>query len=133
MNSVTHNFVLIKVDGFDELSFVLVTHAGRFLYQLCPKKVFTVIVLLVPMSCSSQYVLVLLYSWMGLWVQNGAIKTWRTCCKLLCKTKYRYFEISGVAKSIIRGGVGDHIHIFVFTDLQNNRLQKKLVMQNTNI
>ena len=26
-----------------------------------------------------------------------------------------------------------HIHIFVFTDLQNNRLQKTLIMQNTNI
>ena len=28
---------------------------------------------------------------------------------------------------------GDHIHIFVFTDLKNNRFQKKLIMQNTNI
>jgi hypothetical protein len=28
---------------------------------------------------------------------------------------------------------GDHIHIFVFTDLKNNRFQKKVTMQNTNI
>jgi hypothetical protein len=29
-------------------------------------------------------------------------------------------------------GMG-HIHIFVFTDLKNNRFQKKLIMQNKNI
>jgi hypothetical protein len=31
------------------------------------------------------------------------------------------------------GRTGDHIHIFVFTDLKNNRFQNKLIMQNTNI
>jgi hypothetical protein len=31
------------------------------------------------------------------------------------------------------GGGGAHIHIFVFTDHKNNRFQKKLIMQNTNI
>jgi hypothetical protein len=36
----------------------------------------------------------------------------------------------GVERSI---NGGDHIHIFVFTDLKNNRFQKKLIMQNTNI
>ena len=30
-------------------------------------------------------------------------------------------------------GGGAHIHIFVFTDHKNNRFQKKLIMQNTNI
>ena len=47
-----------------------------------------------------------------------------------------YFERcgtdSGVGRSIIGGG-GGNIHIFVFTDLKNNRFQKKLIMQNTNI
>ncbi len=42
---------------------------------------------------------------------------------------------SGVGRSIIGGGGGGggNIHIFVFTDLKNNRFQKKLIMQNTNI
>ena len=31
------------------------------------------------------------------------------------------------------GGGGGNIHIFMFTDLENNRFQKKLIMQNTNI
>jgi hypothetical protein len=31
------------------------------------------------------------------------------------------------------GGGGGHIHMFVFTDLKNNRFQNKLIMQNTNI
>ena len=31
------------------------------------------------------------------------------------------------------GGGGAHIHIFVFTDHKNNRFQKKLITQNTNI
>jgi hypothetical protein len=39
-------------------------------------------------------------------------------------------ESIGVERSISEG---DHIHIFVFTDLKNNRFQKKLIMQNTNI
>ena len=30
-------------------------------------------------------------------------------------------------------GWGAHIHIFVFTDHKNNRFQKKLITQNTNI
>ena len=30
-------------------------------------------------------------------------------------------------------GGGVHIHIFVLTDRKNNRFQKKLMMQNTNI
>ena len=30
-------------------------------------------------------------------------------------------------------GGGAHIHIFVFTDHKNNRFQKKLITQNTNI
>ena len=38
---------------------------------------------------------------------------------------------SGVANSVIGGGA--YIHIFMFTDHKNNRFQKKLVMQNTNI
>jgi hypothetical protein len=38
---------------------------------------------------------------------------------------------SAVASSIIGGGA--HIHIFVFTDHKNNRFQKKLIKQNTNI
>ena len=38
---------------------------------------------------------------------------------------------SGVGRSIIGGGA--NIHIFVFTDLKNNRFQKKLIMPNTNI
>jgi hypothetical protein len=37
---------------------------------------------------------------------------------------------SGAASSIIGGGAGN-IHIFVFTDLNNNRFQNKLIMQNT--
>ena len=37
---------------------------------------------------------------------------------------------SGVGRSIIGGA---NIHIFVFTDLKNNRFQKKLIMQNMNI
>ncbi len=42
---------------------------------------------------------------------------------------------SGVGRSIIGGGGGggSNIHIFVFTDIKNNRFQKKLIMQNTNI
>ena len=36
-----------------------------------------------------------------------------------------------VASSIIGGGA--HIHIFVFADHKNNRFQKKLIVQNTNI
>jgi hypothetical protein len=48
---------------------------------------------------------------------------------------YRYVRKGvasiGVERSISGGG-GD-IHIFVFTDLKNNRFQKKLIMQNTNI
>ena len=38
--------------------------------------------------------------------------------------------IKGANRSIIWG---DHIHIFVFTDCKNNRFQKKLIVQNTNI
>ncbi len=38
----------------------------------------------------------------------------------------------GVKRSIIWGGGGDHIHIFLFTDCKNNRFQKKLIVQNTN-
>ena len=37
---------------------------------------------------------------------------------------------SSVANSIIQGA---HIHIFLFPDHKNNRFQKKLVLQNTNI
>ena len=40
---------------------------------------------------------------------------------------------SGVANSIIGGGGGAHIHIFVFTDHENNRFQTKLTVQNMNI
>ena len=36
-----------------------------------------------------------------------------------------------VASSIIGGGA--HIYIFVFADHKNNRFQKKLIVQNTNI
>ena len=44
-------------------------------------------------------------------------------------------ECSAVASSIIGGGGGGgaDIHIFVFTDHKNNRFQKKLITQNTNI
>ena len=38
---------------------------------------------------------------------------------------------SGVANSILGGGA--HIHIFEFTDHENNRFQKKLIAQNMNI
>ncbi len=34
---------------------------------------------------------------------------------------------------IDKGGGGGHYHIFVFTDLKNNRFEKKLIMQNRNI
>ena len=34
---------------------------------------------------------------------------------------------SGVARGIIEGG-GGHIHIFVFTDYEDNRFQKKLIL-----
>ena len=37
----------------------------------------------------------------------------------------------GAGVSIIGGGAD--IHIFVFTDCKNNRFQKKLIGQNTNI
>ena len=37
---------------------------------------------------------------------------------------------SGVASSKIEGV---HIHMIVFTDQKNNRFQKRLIMQNTNI
>ena len=39
-------------------------------------------------------------------------------------------EFRGGGRLIIGGA---HIHIFVFTDCKNNRFQKKLMMQNTNI
>ena len=47
----------------------------------------------------------------------------------------RHPTISGVGRSIIggRGGGRGDIHIFVFTDLKNNRFQTKVIMQNTNI
>ena len=45
------------------------------------------------------------------------------CYKKIKKT-------SGVANSIIGGA---HIHIFVFTDHENNRFQTKLTVQNMNI
>ena len=38
---------------------------------------------------------------------------------------------SGVERLIIRGG--GHVHIFVFTFLENNTFLKKLITQNTNI
>ena len=46
--------------------------------------------------------------------------------------RYTQFEYtcSGGGRSLI--GVA-HIHIFVFTDCKNNRFQKKLMTQNTNI
>ena len=40
--------------------------------------------------------------------------------------------LSGVANSIIGRG-GAHIHIFVFTDHENNQFEKKLIVQNMNI
>ena len=40
-------------------------------------------------------------------------------------------EMQAVASSIIGGGA--HIHTFVFADHKNNRFQKKLIVQNTNI
>ena len=47
------------------------------------------------------------------------------------------FFTSGVERSIIGGGGGGeeaiYIHIFVFTNLKNNRFQNNLIMQNTNI
>jgi hypothetical protein len=36
-------------------------------------------------------------------------------------------------RNIDNWGVGADIHIFVFTDCKNNRFQKKLIGQNTNI
>ena len=41
--------------------------------------------------------------------------------------------LSAVASSIIGGGGGADIHIYVFTHHKNNRFQKKLIVQNTNI
>ena len=38
---------------------------------------------------------------------------------------------SGVANSMIGGGA--HIYIFEFTDRENNRFQKKLIVKNMNI
>ena len=43
-----------------------------------------------------------------------------------------YFHCRDVASSIIGRGGAD-IHIFVFTHHKNNRFQKKLIVQNTNI
>ena len=40
------------------------------------------------------------------------------------------FFLSILGRSKIEGGGGGNIHIFVFTDLKNNRFQKKLIMQN---
>ncbi len=36
-------------------------------------------------------------------------------------------------RKIDNWGGGGNIHVFVFTDLKNNRFQQKLIMQNTNI
>ena len=36
-------------------------------------------------------------------------------------------------RKIVKGGGGANIHIFVFTDLENNGFQKKLIRQNMNI
>ena len=53
--------------------------------------------------------------------------------RLEIQSEKRYTRnISAVASSIMGGG-GAHIHIFVFTDHKNNRFQKKLITQNTNI
>ena len=41
--------------------------------------------------------------------------------------------ISGVASVVNWGGGGANIHIFVFTDHENNRFQKELILRNTNI
>ena len=48
---------------------------------------------------------------------------------------FRFDVFKGVKRSIIGGGGGwlDHIDIFMFTDCKNNRFQKKLIVQNTNI
>ena len=40
------------------------------------------------------------------------------------------YLLSGVANSIIGGA---HMHIFEFTDHENNRFQTKLIVQNMNI
>ena len=48
------------------------------------------------------------------------------CSYILCKNASR----RGAGISIIAGA---DIHIFVFTDCKNNRFQKKLIGQNTNI
>ncbi len=46
------------------------------------------------------------------------------------KVLYSYLSGSGVGRSIIGGGP---IFIYLlFTELKNNRFQKKLIMQNTN-
>ena len=41
--------------------------------------------------------------------------------------------IQGPRKIVKWGGGGANIHTFVFTNLENNRFQKKLITQNTNI
>ena len=45
----------------------------------------------------------------------------------------RLHEGSGVASVVNCGGGGGNIHIFVFTDHENNRFQKELITQNTKI
>ena len=53
-----------------------------------------------------------------------------TCARIRIALELSYHVNSGVARSIIEGV---HIHIFVFTDRKNNRFQKRLITQNTNI
>ena len=53
-------------------------------------------------------------------------------CNTCSNTKYSVSLYSGVSNSIIGGG-GAHIHIFEFTDHENNRFQTKLTVQNMNL
>ena len=57
-----------------------------------------------------------------------------TCWYIDKQENERLYIIRAVASSIIWGGGGGaDIHIYVFTHHKNNRFQKKLIVQNTNI
>jgi hypothetical protein len=53
--------------------------------------------------------------------------------KFASKFSYIFITVVLWRSQLDKWGGGDHIHIFVFTDLKNNQFQKKLIMQNTNV
>lgn len=60
---------------------------------------------------------------------------WETGLRSIVELLPRTMQISLVKIRTLQFplGWGAHIHIFVFTDSKNNRFQKKLLVQNTNI